>query len=222
MDIKFTTNDPAVLEHFPVKPANKVVPEWYRDIGMWHKNIGRGLNLPTIKHCMPVQDMITSGYIIFNTYETVIQPSKSGGYLEYKANCPNKDYISSHHHEQCPVQLDGQAKSYFKINQPWIVRTPPGYSCLIVQPFYQFEERYQMLPSIVDTDVHDLEVAFPGYSLTDKEFKLEIGHPLMQIIPFKRDEWKMTCEAVPLKRSLAEFLLTAAYRTVFHKKKSFK
>lgn len=222
MDIKFTASDPVVVENFPPRPANKSIPDWYRDLDMWKKNQYAGAGWPTIKHCMPAQDMLTAGYILFNPYETIIQPIKNQGIVDYKANSVVADYIKSHDHQQCPVKIHGQAKHYFKINQPWIVRTPPGYSCLFIQPFYHFEERFVLLPSIVDTDKHDLEVSLPGYAMSDKEFKLELGQPLMQVIPFKRDAWNMTAEVAPTKRSLLHCILTAAYRTVFHQKKSFK
>jgi len=222
MDIKFTTDDPAVAEYFPVKPANKVIPEWYRDLDMWKKNQYPGKGLPTIKHCMPVQDMLTSGYIIFNTYDTVIHPIKTGRFTDYKASCPSQDYISSHQFDQCPVKMHGDYKHYFKIKQPWIIKTPPGYSCLFLQPFYHFEERYTLMPSIVDTDVHDLAVEIPGWMDTEEDLILKPGDPIMQVIPFKRDEWEMTVEHAPAKRSLLNFILTAGYRTIFHKKKTFK
>jgi hypothetical protein len=44
----------------------------------------------------------------------------------------------------------------------------------------------------------------------------------MQVIPFKREAWTMSAEHAPIKRSLLQCILTAAYRTVFHQKKSFK
>jgi hypothetical protein len=221
MDIKFTSTDPVVVEQFSPKPANKSVPGWYRDLGMWEKNQFPGEGWPTVKHCMPVQDMITSGYIITNPYDTIIEPFESQGITDYTTKSVVADYIKSHDHQQCPVTIGQYRRHYFKINQPWIVRTPPGYSCLFVQPFYHFEDRYTLLPSIVDTDLHDLEVSLPGYATTDKEFKLEVGQPLIQIIPFKRDEWTMSATREPGKRSPIESIV-AGYRTLFHQKKSFK
>jgi len=221
MDIRFTSTDPLAVEQFSPKPANKAVPDWYRELDMWKKNQYPGQGWPTVKHCMPVQDMITSGYIILNPYDTVIQPFESQGITDYTTKSVVADYIKSHDHHQCPVTVGQKARHYFKINQPWIVRTPPGYSCLFVQPFYHFEDRYTLLPSIVDTDLHDLEVSLPGYATTDKEFKLEVGQPLIQIIPFKRDEWTMSATREPGKRSPIESIV-AGYRTLFHQKKSFK
>lgn len=222
MDIEFFCDDASVIEHFPVKPANKVVPEWYKDLPPWKKNPIQNFDAPTIKGCMPAQDMMLSGYIIFNTYETVLHPEDDSRYEAFKVSTAMKPYVNSHHHEQCPVHINGKKKHYFKLAQPWIVKTPPGYSCLFVQPFYHFEERYRLLPAIVDTDQHDLSVEIPGYAMTMDNIRIESGAPLVQVIPFKRDDWTMKIQEKPRTRSRLEFMLNAAYRTVFHQKKSFK
>lgn len=222
MDIKFLIYDQDEADHFPVKPANKVIPEWYRDLDMWRTNQNAGKGLPTIKHCLPVQDMLTSGYIIFNTYEAVVRPFKSGSLTDYNVECPSRNYISGHQFDQCPVKTSNKNQHYFKIKQPWTVKTPPGYSCLFVQPFYHFEDRYTLMPSIVDTDNYDLPVEIPGWANTSSEFSLESGVPIMQVIPFKRDDWTMSIEHTAPKRSLIHFILTGGYRKMFHRKKTFK
>ena len=37
MNIEFYSDDRAVVEHFPPKPANKVVPEWYKEMPLRRK-----------------------------------------------------------------------------------------------------------------------------------------------------------------------------------------
>jgi hypothetical protein len=222
MEIKFTTADPSILEHFPPRPANKVIPSWYKDLETWRTNEYEKLNVPTIKMCIPVQDMITTGYILPNVFEFVLDPVKKGRYEDFKLECQDQEYIKKHHHEQCPVKHDGINKHFFKITNHWGIKTPPGYSCLFIQPFYQFEPNYVMLPAIVDTDVHDVPVEFPGYIVGSKAIHLQPGDPIMQVIPFKRDDWQMTVASErPLKSKLF-YKLNRAYQSVFHNKKSFK
>ena len=222
MDIEFYTDDESIVEFFPPKSANKVVPEWYKEMSMRRVNRIKNIDVPTIKHCMPVQDMITSGYIIFNTYEVNLYPNEHDGYQDFKGECPHMPYVGGHHHEQFPMILDDKARHYFKIAQPWMVKTPPGYSSLFVQPFYHLEERYQLLPAIVDTDKHDMLVELPGYIKSKTPVSIESGAPLVQVIPFKREDWTMKAYHRPKHRSKLEFLLEAAHRRLFHQKKSFK
>lgn len=223
MQIEFYNDDAAVVEHFSPKPANKVIPNWYKDLPMWVDQPKEQIHVPTIKHCMPVQDMITSGYILFNAYETHLLPKTDAqGYTDFFVKCPHKPHVGMHHHFQLPLELAGTKQFYFKIANSWMIKTPPGYSCLFIQPFYNLEDRYQLFPGIVDTDVHDMSIEFPGYMLTNKEIILQPGDPLIQVIPFKRDDWEMQVGQLPKKRSRLEFYWEAAYRRVFHKKKSFK
>jgi len=222
MQIKFYCDDSAVLELYPPKPANKVVPDWYKELEMWQKNTELNVDAPTIKNCMPVQDLLLSGYIIFNTYELILSAVNDAMYEQVQAVCPHKSHVSSHHHEQMPVQIQGNKKHYFKIAQPWIIKTPPGYSCLFQQPFYQFENRYQLLPAIVDTDKHDLNVELPGYLCTTESVKIESGAPLIQVIPFKRDDWQMSANLTEKVTSKLQSYPEKGYRTEFHSRKNYK
>ena len=83
MNIEFYTDDPAALEFFPPQPANKAIPDWYRDIPMRRTNTFDKIDVRTIKHCAPVQDMITSGYIIFNSYEVTLTAGQTGKYEDF-------------------------------------------------------------------------------------------------------------------------------------------
>jgi len=222
MQIKFLCEDPAVLQLYPPKPANKFLPNWYKDLSSWKKDHTLGIDAPTIKNCIPAQDLMLSGYIIFNTYEIALSTLNKDMYEHIEAVCPHKSHISSHHHEQMPVQINTRKKNYFKIAQPWLIKTPPGYSCLFQQPFYHFEQRYQLLPAIVDTDIHDLNVEIPGYLLTDDVVKIESGAPLVQVIPFKRDDWQSSMSAEKFKQSKLTDYTSKGYKTEFHSKKNYK
>jgi hypothetical protein len=80
---------------------------------------------------------------------------------------------------------------HYALLHPLYIQTPPGYSILVTQPFNRFDLPFMALTGIVDSDK---EPFFPGnYSMfLKKGFSGEIkaGTPLLQIIPFKRDEWK--------------------------------
>ena len=67
---------------------------------------------------------------------------------------------------------------------------------LFIQPFYNFKHEWLLFPAIVDTDQHDVAVHFPGYTRSKEKTVIEEGQPLMQVIPFKRDEWKMSTKVI--------------------------
>ena len=91
-----------------------------------------------------------------------------------------------------PNWFDGKKHDYFKVWCQWGIRTPPGYSCLTTQPFYQKEDRFTLFPAIVDTDKDNETIGFIGYLNPKYEhIKIEAGTPIMNIFPFKREDWKM-------------------------------
>jgi hypothetical protein len=99
------------------------------------------------------------------------------------------------------------------------VKTPPGYSCLFIQPFYNFKHEWLLFPAIVDTDRHDVAVHFPGYTRSKEKTVIEEGQPLMQVIPFKRDEWKMSTNLQETTKSKLDS--EHNYQNTFHSKKKF-
>jgi hypothetical protein len=220
--IEFYTEDPSVLAHFAPQPAKKAVPDWYRLTGLKTQVPGETGGYNTVKNCMPVQDWITAGYIIFNTYEFKLEPLGREGYEEHLVTVKQRSYLDQHHHRQCPIPLEGRHKHYIKINQPWQIRTPPGYSCLIQQPFYHFQTGWRLLPAIVDTDRHDTPVSLPMYTLGRDTVTVNSGEPLAQIIPFRREDWKMSAAVRPLQQSRLQFVLEQMYRTIFHAKKTWQ
>ena len=64
MDIEFLCSDRNVLKHFPIVPAKDCLPQWYKELHAQDNN-----GVPTVAGCMPVRDMVTSGYIVPNAFE---------------------------------------------------------------------------------------------------------------------------------------------------------
>jgi len=188
--------------------AVKVMPDWYKDAPIFTKNkvdlenneinhykgiITKNTNF-TIKKCMPVFDTMSSGYILkiqedIDIFQSKIEQSDEeySTHFAWKALAP----VSAHHIDQ----IEGYPISgVHKIGQPkfvnyWVVKTPPGYSCLFITPMHRGLP-FNIMPGIVDTDTFDHPVSFP-FSMNEKGFEgtLKAGTPMAQVIPFKRDEF---------------------------------
>lgn len=228
MKIEFNCTDQHVLKHFPIVPAKDCLPDWYKNLKA---------NEPNISKCMPVRDMVTAGYIIPNAYEQLIgydinpnneqevdriYPVEEIGQFYTSLNSMSAP-TTMHTHSQCPVEIEGKKKTYFKINLPWQIKTPKGYSCLFVQPFYQFQRDITLMPAIIDTDQFDVnQVNFPCY-LSAEEAELKPGRPLVQLIPFKRDSWTHSLNYVENSTSTKmNLFLHNMYKRAFHQKKKFQ
>ena len=120
---------------------------------------------------------------------------------------------------------------FYKILNPWLIKTPPGYSCLFLPPMNNTDDRFSIIPGIVDTDTFNIEINFPFLINGDKypqlETMLKKGTPYVQIIPFKRDSWKMKIKkkkSNDLVSSKALYALNMfnVYKDKFWNKKSWK
>jgi hypothetical protein len=204
VDIKFTKLFD-VDEAFYPKPASSFIPDWYKDLesylGGEKKPLGDGQTTATIKKCMPVFDSMASGYILSTHTDLYISQKpeidEKGGptgetvpWYEW----PAYDFISWHPIHQAPTHpLRNKHKSvYPKFMNPWAIKTQPGYSCLFLQPMHR-ESKFTILPGVVDTDRYTAPVNFP-FVLNDLKIDelIPAGTPFAQVIPFKRDAWKMS------------------------------
>lgn len=202
MDITFT-NTLGVPEIYAPKPADKFIPEWYKNVESYingeKKPNGNANTTATIKRCMPVFDAITNGYIIPTYTDLYVsqkeQPDFNGNLVVAPwYEWPSFEPVGFHPIEQAPnhPQKNNHKVSYPKWINPWAIKTPPGYSILFTAPFHR-EFVFTIMTGIVDTDTYTAPVNFP-FVFNDANFEglIPAGTPMAQVIPFKRDSWKMT------------------------------
>lgn len=119
----------------------------------------------------------------------------------------NADMVGNVHRKE---QLEGSPYieknknlPFYKVLNPWVISTPPGYSCLFLPPMNNTDDRFSIIPGIVDTDTYKNEINFPFVINGDKyptlETMIKKGTPYVQVIPFKRDRWKMKVEKISVK-----------------------
>jgi hypothetical protein len=197
MNIVFTDIFGITKEYSP-KPASQFIPDWYKKLESYisgeKKPSGEGITTATAKRCMPVFDAITGGYIIVSAADVFVsqKETKDGGtqpWFEWASH----GLIQFHPVEQMPEHPKRNGHmAYPKWTNPWAIKTPKGYSTLFVQPMHR-ESPFTILPGIVDTDTYTAPVNFP-FVLNDIFFEglIPAGTPIAQIIPIKRDEWKMS------------------------------
>jgi hypothetical protein len=227
MNILFT-NTSGYQDLTAPKPASSLVPDWYKNTESYtsgeKKPDGNGGTTATVKRCMPVFDAITSGYIIESPADVWVSIKDGQQYFEWSSF----GLISFHPIEQAPLHPDRKPHAYPKWINPWSIKTPKGYSTLFVQPFHR-ESVFTILPGIVDTDQYFSPVNFP-FVVNDPEFEglIPAGTPIAQVIPFKRDSWKMELgkqEDIVKQLSVTQKLQTKffdRYKTMFWSKKQYR
>jgi hypothetical protein len=235
MNIEFFCEDPNVSNYWPPVSASQCVPSQILNLRD-PKEKYKVDEKPTlnIKGCMPAMDFMNSGYIIHSSYavelisfvqnfkENIkIKTAKTIKDAEDDSNIFARKSLSIFYEDACPVINESKKnRVYFKFKTSWGIKTPPGYSCLVLQPFYLNETRFTVMPAIIDTDSYHSPISVTGYLNTKELVKIEPGTPLLQIIPFKRDEWNMTVSSeFPPDKS--KFYIWNAYKRIYHKIKSF-
>jgi len=242
--IEFSTQEDyhALKEDFPI-PAVLNIPEWF-------KKLDHSIDKKTIKGCMPFLDAISAGYILkmpqdFAIKHNVENDLKEKGYGQYPSlkSCPylektglNVNYrnLETHNINQLknsPLVEKNKNLAFHKILNPWIIKTPPGYSCLFTPIFNNQDDRFSPITGIVDTDSFNAEVNFPIVINGDKypvlDTVIKKGTPYVQVIPFKRENWEMVTKPISSQKLLLNKIKLHLkhlhnYKNAFWKKKKWK
>jgi hypothetical protein len=212
-EIQFSAHEDyfALKEDYPT-PIKLNIPEWYKKLE--HTILTR-----TVKGCMPFLDTLTCGYLLkvpqdFYIRHNVDSKDEQGNSIKdsfqtfalhdhsqflYAKRINLNSAIDVHPTRQvegAPFIEKNKNLPFYKIVNPWKIKTPKGYSCLFVPPLNNSDDRFSIIPGIVDTDTYINEINFPIIINGDKypvlETTIKKGTPYVQIIPFKRDDWKMS------------------------------
>jgi hypothetical protein len=161
-------------------PASKAVPDWYRKM----PRVIEGIQ--TVKTCVPVLDILTAGYMI-PLPASVKWDEASKDFLSQTSFEINSDHYPTQT-QGVPVSEEYDPQPHKWINY-WFIKTPPGYSTLFIHPANRQDLPFYSFSGIVDTDKHPLIINFPF--LWKKDFRgiVPAGTPMIQAIPFKRDDW---------------------------------
>jgi len=200
--IKFYPFNEGTLEFTPMpRPASKFLPSWYKKTPSLVNNedaLKHGHANTTVKKCMPIFDIITAGYILSapcDIYLDATNPEKLSWSIPTTLISFQGDMFASHSREQyseMPMDKDKYHKDLLRIFPFWAAETGKGYSTIFMQPQYSDPTPLVAMQAIVDTDsfVSDGHLSF----LVEKNFKgvIKQGTPLVQLIPFKREPWKMS------------------------------
>ena len=179
----------------PVKPAKEFIPAWYRNLQRewsYMKEEDHSWNtIPyrdnSVKKCPTVKDIMFSGYIIPLWLDLRIDYTVQTGLNWYNKHA-NEETITYHEPNaigSMPIN-DNSFNTALKFTNPWDIITPPGWSVLIMSPWYHRHWEIEIMPSIVETDsYHQMNIPFLYHGQGERTFRQ--GTPLIQVIPFRRD-----------------------------------
>jgi len=223
--IIFCATKKEMLEVWPhPKAASRFIPEEYNKLERFYNG---DMHRATLKTCMPFLDSLTMGYIIPFDQDYLVDPVETD-FTVLPANREQSDF-GFHNNTQLPEEWKKVAgENAGKFHNKWLIKTPPGYSCLFIKPMNRIESRFEIIAGVVDTDTYINTINFPFIlHKRDEQFLIKKGDPMVQVIPFKREPWKgwsgfyqEKLHSKTLDRLMSEWV--DKYKKMFWSKKSYK
>lgn len=181
--VEFRSLHPAV--DIPlIEPAVNNIPEWYK------KTLPVIDKQMTAKKCVPLMDVFSTGYIIKTPCNIYVSTGKNNEKIITDDFSVDSFVVGHIQSQVSEFQLDKGLNRYpFKFINSFHIKTPKGYSCFFFHPTNQTELPFYTLEAVVDTDKHKAVINFPFFIKQDFEGLIPKGTPMVQFLPFKRENW---------------------------------
>lgn len=174
--------------------ADSDIPEWYKK-SRGYMNESKFKNLSphekqTIKRCIPVFDYLTTGINLYLPFTIYV----NGKYPERTFNCntvePDICGLGGHLSEQVqdfplPLEYDPRPK---KINFPYVIKAPRGYSAIYVQPINELSDTLLFPRGLINVDKWNTQVNFPFFIKKDFEGYINAESHFMTVFFVKREK----------------------------------
>ena len=194
--IKFFSNIPHA--ELP-KPAKNFIPDWYKKSKRFNPGDeyfldSNGHANLAMKMCSPFLEPFINGYMVTLHQDLLVRKTDLGVNISWR-----KDEYPDPVHERPvrggPAETLPTPHGYYEQHFTWATifkaKTPPGYSLLITHPFNRMDLPFFTLSGIVESDSIVLNNGnIPFFIQKDFEGIIPAGTPIMQILPFKRTDWK--------------------------------
>jgi hypothetical protein len=238
--------------------ATKFIPSWYKRMPRYIKSTeelkhGVSQRFGTVKTCVPFLDAMSVGYIMpmwtnvkieieETTFNVVYASAEAASMLTRACDVGHNEVqeatassMSGHPPSQFSDFADIDRAVYkqgyhiIKLHSPWVIKTPKGWSTLIKPIANNFANPLVPFEAIVDTDSYNVRINLPCFVRTNEpNFELNMGQPIAQMIPFKRDV--LQHDVLPITQAVQknvdrdqkflQLMGTNAYRKLFwHKSK---
>ena len=198
MKIEFLPKYRGLEKIFPhPQSISSLLPEWWKKQKSYlndDTSVHGGTMLLTVKKCQAVFDSMTFGYYLLCPMDLSIDATGDTLTIDIPNDTREfQKFLLAHHLseqiQEYPIPNNFH-KQVIRIHPMWVARTEPGYSCLFINPMHGSKSPLQAIPGLIDTDkyVSDGYLSF----FVEKGFKgiIEQGTPIVQVIPFKRDDWE--------------------------------
>lgn len=164
------------------------VPQWYKD-GYRLIPGEKPFHNQGMKLCMPFLDALTSGYCVELMQDLIVERNGSIVDLSWPEHAFKIiEKRPTRINPTVPIPIGCDEEHYI-----WKLQTalelPKGYSAIFTHPMNRYDLPFITLSGIVDLDTAIGTGNLPFFLKSDFEGLIPAGTPIVQIIPFKREDW---------------------------------
>ena len=183
-------------------PLKNVMPQWYKDAETFFTVKDQEVSLDGeneeknagLKTCAPFLDSLLNGYAVLTPFDIYVKKREDGS-LDLKWNAPPQweEFISERPGESGATmpRPAGHHPNHLVWASHWGVKAPRGYSLIFTHPLNRFDLPFTTMSGIIDSDKFYGNGNVPFFIKEDFIGVIPKGTPFLQIIPVKRNSWKM-------------------------------
>ena len=234
-EIEFVAIDKYAFEVCPKPfPASQALPQWWKNALPYIKSpqnpdgkkiiIENRESNASFKKCTPMLDVLSSGYVVPLWTDIQIRNVNNYPVITWRTT---RDVFEIHNGQEVEIP-DGYQNTQVKFLNQWIPKLPKGFSALIIPcPGYP-NSVLRPISAIIDYDKTTHALYPPMYLKEGFEGIIEKGTPMFQVIPFKRDLWKIKInkeEKNMLKarehQKIIKSVFSNSYKKIFWSRKEY-
>ena len=222
------TDSEAICDFFPISPAAKYMPEWWKKMPKQTTVDGTHIkNIPnaTIKTC----DGLTSLYknsIIIPIWNDLIIETKADGQYAYQWSSSEGGFIDNNSLDTAGPAVRDHV--HIKLTSPWFLKEKTGVHFVWHQPTWNMLDNelfdYNVLPGKLEFRYQytsNINILFPK---KNKRTELKAGTPMAMLTPLSERPIKVKCHQVDPTEiekfknyQNARLVFTGHYRNFFKK-----
>ena len=173
------------------KPTKQLMPEWWHKTEILRSSVSLDkVESGNVKNCPGLKDYFLNGYIMPMWSDLIVYYNSELQKWAYRVS-DERFTVSTHGNPQYldhveHTTLGRNTYFVFKLESPWKIFTPDGYSTYQLPTFYHFNDDFSVAAGIRDTDrYHQMNFQLLIHS-DKKEIFIPRGTPIAHLVPFKR------------------------------------
>jgi hypothetical protein len=181
--------------------SSRSIPKWFNDAEMYVKDPNTGEKVDTywndqkmltFKACPALIDAFAIGYIYKTPCDILFKNENNKIIIEIQNGY--QDFCTSRGTDPQLHIPNGFYKEHFSWYPNWAPELPEGYSGIYITPLNHFELPFMTMAGIIDSDKMTMPGLVPFFLKEGFTGIIPKGTPYLQVIPFKREDWKADYE----------------------------